>query len=172
MTTIAEMKVTDFAIPPSVVSKVDVSHLTSELERVDADITSAEVRARHSDVAQDAPLLSEQLIDFLAQNDLSIDDSRARTELINQLRRLKDSAPVIHLTFAVPADRESLSELAQWARKSIHPQAVLAVGLQPALIAGVYVRTSNQVHDLSLRNMLKDGRSILVKELEALRVGN
>jgi F0F1-type ATP synthase delta subunit len=51
----------------------------------------------------------------------------------------------------------------------VHKQAVIEVGLQPALIAGVYIRTPNHVQDLSLRAMLKGGRDILIKELEALR---
>ena len=54
-------------------------------------------------------------------------------------------------------------------RGSVHPQAVISVGLQPALIGGVYVRTPNHVMDLSLRARLKGNRELITKELEALR---
>jgi hypothetical protein len=59
--------------------------------------------------------------------------------------------------------------LAQWLRTSIHPQAVIAVGLQPALVAGVYLRTPNHVKDLSLRAKLESSRGLLLKEVEKLR---
>ena len=160
----------DFALPPSVVSKIDVSRLVREFERIDNELTSASVRAKVSASEQVGLTVSDQLTDFLQLNGLKIDqDGRKRSEFAKQLALLKDKVPVIHMTFAVTADRESLQQLAQWLRTSIHPQAVISVGLQPALVAGVYVRTPNHVHDLSLRAKLRSSHGILVKELEAVR---
>lgn len=159
----------DFVLPPSVVSKLDVSRLVAEIERVDAELTAASVRAKTGTQAAPALVLSQQLADFLNHNKLQPTTSRERADLIKQVRLLKDKVPVIHMTFAVAADNESLQKLAQWLRTSIHPQAVIAAGLQPALVAGVYLRTPNQVHDLSLRAMLKSSHGLLVKDLEALR---
>ena len=159
----------DFVLPPAVVSKVDFARLVDEVERVDNELTEASVRARTGSPEQPAPVLSEQLTEFMTSNQLELANGQERSELIRQLRLLKDQAPVIHMTFAVEADRESLQQLAQWLRTSVHPHAVIAVGLQPALVAGVYVRTPNHVHDLSLRAALKSGREVLTKELEALR---
>ena len=73
------------------------------------------------------------------------------------------------MTFAVSADRESLSQIAHWLRESVHPQAVISVGMQPALVAGVYMRTPNKVFDLSLRGALSGQHGALVKELETYR---
>ena len=168
----AEKTYTDFVLPPSLVTKVDVSHLVSEAERVDNEMTSAAVRAKAGSSEQPALVMSAQLADFLAQNGLTLGGSNERSALIKQLHLLKDNVPTIHMTFAVEADRESLERLSQWLRQSIHPQAVIAVGLQPALIAGVYVRTPNHVHDLSLRALFDGQRGALVKELEALRGAN
>lgn len=159
-----------FTLPPSVVSKVDVSRLVRDAERIDNELTSAAVRAKAGASAGAAPVMSEELAAFLQQNGLSMEqNSNARSALIKQLQLLKDRVPTIHMTFAVQADRDSLSQLAQWLRSSIHPQAVIAVGLQPALVAGVYLRTPNHVHDLSLRGALAGSRDLLVKELGALR---
>ena len=160
---------TEFALPSSVATKIDVSRLVAELEKVDNTLTSAAVHAEKGGPEVAAPVLSQQLTDFLAQNELQIDKGQERTRLVKELRLLKDSVPVIHMTFAVTADPESLQQLVQWIRTSLDPRAVIAVGLQPGLIAGVYVRTPNHVHDLSLRQMLKAGRSKLVEELGALR---
>lgn len=159
----------DFVLPPNVITKIDVSHLVSELERIDDELTTASVRAQAGVNVQVTPTLSEQLNGFLVQNQITLATGPQRSELIKQLRLLKDSAPVIHMTFAVEADRESLQLLAQWLRTSVHPQAIIAVGLQPALIAGVYLRTPNHVKDLSLRSMLDGGHDLIVGDLEALR---
>lgn len=161
----------NFVLPASLVSRVDVARLVEEAERVDAEMTSSAIRAEEG-AAVVIPVLSERLTDFLAGNELKLDDSKARTILIQELRQLKDAVPVLHMTFAVTADPESLQQLAQWARNTIDPHAVIAVGLQPGLVAGVYLRTPNHVHDFSLRGVLAGQRGLLVKELETLRGSN
>jgi hypothetical protein len=159
----------DYILPPTIVSKVDVSRLVSEMERLDNELTSKAVRTKAGSPAQPAPILSEQLTDFLVQNQLTFATSKERGELVKQLRLLKEKVPVLTMTFAVVADRESLQQLAQWVRSSIHPQAVITAGLQPALVAGVYVRTPNHVHDLSVRGLLAAQHDNLVGHLETLR---
>lgn len=158
-----------FTLPMSVVSHIDLSHLVRDVERIDNDRTAATVRAKAGASEQPSLPPSVPLRDFLDANQLTLESAQERSQLVKELRLLKDKAPVIHLTFASPADQDSLQQLARWARESVHPQAILAVGLQPALIAGVYVRTPNHVHDLSARARLSDSRSVLVKDLEALR---
>ena len=157
---------TDFLLPANVVSKIDVSRLASEAERVDNELTAAAIR---NDGNNDKPALSPQFGDFLTKNEISLDDGGVRTELIKQLRLLKDKVPVVHMTFAVTADGESLRQIIDWLRASAHPQTVIAVGLQPGLVAGAYIRTPNHVHDFSMRHAMDGQRDVLIKELEALR---
>lgn len=159
----------DFVVPASLVTKLDVSRLVSEVEKVDNEMTGAEVRSKTGAPQTPPPTFSEQLTEFLNQNQLKLEDSQERSHLVKQLRELKDKVPIIHMTFSVTADRDSLQQLAQWLRSSVHPQAVIDVGLQPALVAGVYLRTPNHVHDLSLRAKLDGSRDLLEKELETLR---
>lgn len=168
----AELKTfNDFSLPASVVSRIDVSRLVAEAERLDNAMTAAAVRKKIGSDAATLPAMSQQLSEFLQMNDIKLEESKARSVLIKQLRALKDKVPVIHMTFAVETDVESLQQLTAWLRQSIHPQAVVDVGLQPGLVAGVYLRTPNHVHDLSLRGKLQGSRDLLVKELGALRVG-
>lgn len=169
MTDVAPKAYADLTLPPSVVTRIDVSHLVNELEKVDNDLTTAAVRAEKGGPAVPESVLSQQMTDFLAQNELKIDDGKVRSDLIKELRLLKDKVPVIHMTFAVTADPETLQQLALWIRTNVDPRAVIEVGLQPSLVAGVYLRTPNHVHDLSLRQMLKTGRGKLAEELGALR---
>ncbi|MDB5162439.1 MAG: hypothetical protein JWO54_246 [Candidatus Saccharibacteria bacterium] len=159
----------NFTLPASLVTKIDVSRLVSEVERVDNEMTASAVRAKAGSGEQTQPMLSDQLSEFLHQNNLTLENSIERSNLIKELRLLKDKAPVLHMTFSVTADVESLQKLTDWVRTTVHPQAVIAVGLQPALVAGVYLRTPNHVHDLSVRGALQGRHGLLVEELESLR---
>lgn len=162
----------DFILPPSVVRRADITRLVREFEQIDGDLITTAIR---KSVGSDQPLelqLSTQLADFLTQNQLKPRNLHERSVLIKELRLLNDTAPVVHMTFAVEADEESLQQLVQWLRESVHPQVVVTVGLQPGLVAGVYLRTPNHVHDLSLRAKLKEHRHVLVKELGALRASS
>lgn len=168
MTKTASFEHETFILPPTIVSKVDVSRLVHEVEQVDNELSAAALRGgSHS--AHARPALSDQLNDFLQQNGASIGTSRERTSLIKELRLLKDKAPTIHMTFATTADRESLEYLVGWLRSSIHKQSIVSVGVQPSLIGGVYIRTPNHVHDFSLRNKLKGQHELLLKELRSLK---
>ena len=169
MTEVAELHYTDFLLPPSVVSRVDLARMLDDAERVDNALTTSAVRVKAGGEDDVTMTLSEQFSSFLEQNQLQFETAQERSVLIKQLRLLKDHVPTIHMTFAVEADRESLGQLVSWVREQVHKQAVIAVGLQPALVAGVYLRTPNHVLDLSLKAKLAGSRDLLVKELEAAR---
>ena len=171
MTARQDIDYTAFSLPAAVVSRRDLARLVNEAEHIDDELTAAEVRARKTKQVAETPAFSGQFTDFLSDNKLDFTESKVRTDIIKELRVLKTKAPVVHTTFAVPADIVSLQTLAAWFRKSVHPQVLLEIGLQPALVAGVYVRTPNHVHDMSLRSALAGKREVLVKDLEALRHG-
>lgn len=168
MSLLAETDQRDLKLPVSVVSKVDLHRLISELEQLDNDLTSAEVRQRAGSATTGQLVLSEQLRDYLTLNQLDLTDKKTRNYLLQQTRRLKDQVPVIHMTFASSTDQESLRLLADWLRTEIHPQAVIDIGIQPDLLGGVYLRTTNQIHDFSLRAQLMGKRDLLKKQLEQL----
>ena len=156
-------------LPSSVVTVRDLARLVAEVEELDNELTTTTVRAHVSKGVVEQPIMTAAFEDFLSENELDFNESKERSRLVKALRKLKDNVPVIHMTFAVPADNESLQQIAAWVRQSVHPQAVLEIGLQPSLVAGVYVRTTNKIIDLSMRTALKGKRDILLKDLEALR---
>lgn len=159
-------------IPPSIISKVDISRLLNEVIALDHEMAAASIRTRAgATIAASSPVLSDQLTDFLAANRLEITDTPHRTQLITCLRRLKAEAPIIHITFAATADQHSLQQLAAWIRNSIHSQAVISVGLQPSLIGGAYIRTTNHVFDFSVRTQLAKSRGVIAKDLEMISGG-
>lgn len=156
-------------LPSTVMTKTDVSRLLNEVESIDNDYRTAAVRSRVGVTASQPSTVSEQLSDFMAANRVTaIGDDGQRRWLLAALRQLKHSLPTVHVTFASAADRQSLQRIVEWLRGSIHPHAVIMVGLQPSLVGGVYIRTSNRVFDFSIRKQLAGQRGTLVKELEAL----
>ena len=159
----------EIILPPSVISKEDFARLLNELEAIDGELTTNSIRQEVNGATQPTLTMSGRLADFLQQNNLTLTDAGERSRLIARMSAIKQKAPVVHMTFAVEADQESLRLLVQWVRVAVHPQAVIRVGLQPSLVAGVYVRTTNNVIDLSLRKALKNARGVLAKDLGALR---
>ncbi len=166
----AEVKdYTEFTLPSDIVTKVDVSRLVREFEGVDNALTAKTVRKKAGAESQDTPAMSPQLAGFLEKNPVDLENTGARSTYIKQLRLLKDNVKVMNMTFAVVADPESLQQLSAWLRESVHPHTVIDAHLQPALVAGVYLRSQNHVFDFSVRNALKAKRGELEKELGALR---
>lgn len=160
---------TTFTLPSTIVSKVDLARLVREFEKVDNELTAKTVREKAGAEGQDMTPMSPTLADFLEANPVNLEDTSARTGYIKQLRKLKDHAPEMNMTFAVVADPESLQQLSAWVRESVHPQTLIKAHLQPALVAGMYLRTPNHVFDMSVRNALKAKRADLEKELGAPR---
>lgn len=164
---------TTYTLPSSIVTKRDIAHLVDEAEAIDRVITSNSVRSKAGVAGELHHEASGQMEEFLTVNQIDMGQSSGvRTEIIRQLRKLKDKSPVIHLTFATRVDPESLGELVDWLRQNVERQAVVSIGLQPGLVGGVHIRTVNNVHDLSLRKILEKHRDVLVKEVEALGVQN
>jgi hypothetical protein len=157
-----------YLLPPALTGRPDISRLMRELEALENDIESQRVRGAAAN-GYHLPTFSKSLNDFLEQNKLDVTDDQTRMKLSEDLRHLKDQAPIIHLTFASEADPEFLQQLTSWIRTNIHPSALLSVGLQPSLVGGVYVRTPNHVHDFSLRAHLKSKRQIILDALEAMK---
>lgn len=164
----------EFKLPPTLISRVDVSRLGREVESVDNELESQKVRSQakgEKKVDYHMPATSQALSDFLELNTVDMTKGQERAKLKHDLAVFKDKAPIIHMTFASQADSESLQKLVAWIRAEIHPQALISVGLQPALVGGVYIRTPNKVFDFSLKQHLHDKRSIIVNQLEGLLRG-
>ena len=167
MTSLALIDTDKIALPSSIISRADLSRLIAELEKFNNRLAEAEARQKTGH-GSNSPALSERLLDFFSVNQMELGDNIDLAQLISQLKRLKDHMPIVHLTFASDADEGSLQEIVKWLRQYVHQQAVVSVGLQPELLGGVYVRTTNQVYDLSVRKKLETNRGLLVKQIKEL----
>jgi hypothetical protein len=156
-------------LPSALVSRADLSRLVRDIETIDNELEAQ--RARNHATGQSGyhlPTFSKGLADFAELNKLDLADDHLRMKLKEQMKVMKEKAPVIHMTFAVEADPSSLAKLVEYIRKEIHPQALLSVGLQPAIVGGVYLRTPNHIFDLSVRSRLSEARSIMAQDIESM----
>ena len=157
--------------PPSLVSHADLAKLLRELEGVDNYLESQRARSGGKSAGVQLPAMSKALSDLLEINKIELANDHTRMELRTTLRKLKDHAPVIHMTFAAESDPASMQQIVGWIRHELHPQALVTVGLQPSLIGGVYIRTPNHVHDFSVRAHMQNSREIIVKALDGVMSG-
>jgi hypothetical protein len=159
-----------YKLPTALVGRADLARLVREVETVDSDLESQKVRMGGRGTYH-LPNMSQPLHDFLELNSIDIADDQARMLMKEQLRKLKDRAPIVHMTFAVEADALSVQKLVAWLRDNAHPQTLLSIGLQPSLVAGVYLRTPNQVHDFTLKTLFSGQHAVMIRLLEDLSHG-
>lgn len=157
-----------FVLPSSLITRNDLRRLIVELEAVDNELTTKAIHEQTGHGHDEPVVFSKMFEHVIEANEIDMGDPAVRAGMLQELRRLKDQAPVVHMTFATTVKNEVLVKLISWLREKIDPQALIDVGLQPGLIGGVHVRTTNKVFDLSMRSQLADGRKIILKELEAI----
>lgn len=155
----------DIKLPTAVATKHQFVRFLAEFESLDGELTNQEIRA--STGVEGGPGAAENLsiAQFLQENGIALTDSDGRTHMLEGLRSLRKTAPVVHLTFAGEADPASLAEIADWFRKNMNPHTLIEVGLQPGLVAGTYIRSQNKVYDYSLRSRIIGKRDSLVDAL-------
>jgi hypothetical protein len=144
-----------------------LARLVREVEAVDSVLETQKVK-NHGEGGYRMPTMSQSLSDFLVLNKLDMADDHGRMTIKQQLAKLKDKAPVVHMTFATAAEPEDLQDLVAWVRKELHPQALISVGLQPSLVGGVYMRTPNHIYDFSMRSRMQGKRDLIAGALEEL----
>jgi F0F1-type ATP synthase delta subunit len=136
-------------LPLSVVSQIDLARLLRELNSLD-DFFSG-------------PKLSRQLDQLARDNNANLLDDKARTKLTRDLKDIYEQAPKLHISFAAEPSARSFEPVLTWLRTNIHPQAMVQIGLQPAIAAGCVLRTPNRVFDMSLRSGLKKQEPYLAR---------
>lgn len=163
------LETSQYVLPPALITRTDLSRLVREVEDLDNELGGQKAR-NHATGKQGyhLPSVSQGLSDFIELNNVDLTNDQARMELRRQLKRIKDKAPVIHLTFAMEADLPTLRQLARYIRKEFHPQALLQTGLQPALVGGVYMRTPNRAYDFSIRAKLAENRDVIQQDIDQL----
>lgn len=157
---------TTVRLPISAVSKADVVMLLRELELLNEHMSQAAIGSNGDKLVM--PRVSVMLRQLAQINGYDIESSSDRAKLVVFLGRVKESAPTLHMTFPSEPSPEAVEEVVSWLRDEVHTYALLHVGVQPALVAGCMLRTTNKVFDFSLRKRIQDSRDILREKIGAL----
>lgn len=150
-------------LPTALVSSTDVSRVIRELEAVDNEFEQQRVHTPGAALV--VPSLSQSLFSLSRDNNVNLADDAARLALRKWMVTIKNSAPVLHVTFASDAEPEIVEQIVGWIREKLHPLALVTTGVQPNLVGGCVVRTPDHIYDFSLRERFHAHRSSFVEAL-------
>lgn len=149
-------------LPDGLVGRADVARLTRELNSLNDFFAGAKTRPAGTASSQ-LPKISRLLNTLAHDNKVNLLNEDERTKLQTSLNEVYEQAPSMHISFAVEPSAKALEKILVWMRHNIHPQAMLQVGLQPAIAAGCMLRTANKVFDMSLRSNLQKQSGYLIQ---------
>lgn len=154
----------ELVLSQHVVSRSDLSKSLRELESIDDFFHQAAIRGSKD---QTMPTLGK-VLDSLAQaNGLNMLKAEDRAVLKSFLTRLKGKAPVINMSFPSEASGPFLAKILTWFRAEVHPHTLMTVGLQPGLVAGCTLRTTNKTFDFSFRKKFEASKEMLIKNIQS-----
>lgn len=151
-------------LPNRIAGSSDLAKTLRELEKVDDFLYQTNIRMPGRPVT--LPKSSKMLDDLAEVNRLSLLEAADRKKLLEALEKLSQNPAVMHISFASEPSSSFLDKIVSWSRENIDPFVLVNVGMQPSVIVGCEVRTTNKVFDMSLRSKFEKMHDVLVKELE------
>jgi F0F1-type ATP synthase delta subunit len=148
----------ELKLPLTVMTKQDLHRLIREVEALDNYINQNSIRGQKSAAL---PRLTNTLEALLRENSMDIMDDKLRAGLRVKIGGLVNTAPVVHMSFAVEPSSYMTQQIVAWFRKEVHPALMLHTGIQPTIAAGCVMRTTNKYFDFSLRQHLKASQDLL-----------
>lgn len=151
-------------LPTGIVSVSDISRLQRELQQLDTFLRQNEI-IRQAGAPTQLPKSSQLFLEIVTNNKLNMLKEADRQDLANFLEALRESAPILHISFNADPPPLFLQRLISWLRQHVHHYVILQIGLQPTIGAGCIVRTENRYFDFSLRQRFANQRSLLMQAL-------
>lgn len=143
-----------------VITLSDVIVLSRELLALEEAIQQRAI-ARKMNATVDLPHHSTLLSDLAEHNGWKLIRSTDRKSMMNFIKNIVDNAPVIHVTFAKYPSDSTLIKLSGWFREHVDPLTLLSVQINPAVIGGCTLRTTNKYFDFSLGQRLGSAKEEL-----------
>jgi F0F1-type ATP synthase delta subunit len=150
-------------LPDQITTPGDLNRLIRELDDLDEYLNQAALRSAQE--PSRLPQTSKALEDLAATNSLQLLKPDDRKTFKEVLAKIKQQAPTIHFGFATAPSVTFLSKLVSWLRSNVHPQILIRVGLEPSIVGGCIVRTTNKQFDLTLRKHFVSKHELLVKAI-------
>lgn len=145
----------------TIVTPIELGKIQRELFTLDEFLTHSGVKSARSSMSPPSPMLQS----LITASKLEMLKSDERTQLVNQLKFVRRTAPVVHITFASTPSKRALRALVKWFRDNIHPNTLIEPGVQPSIAGGCLVRTSTKTFDFSIQKILSETKPNLIKAL-------
>ncbi len=155
-----------WVLSAQIVTRGDLDSVLQGAEALDEFLLQASIR--QGGEALKLPKTSRLLDQLIGDNSLNVLKAEDRQSLIDNLRRLRASAPLMKISFGNDPSPLFLQKLIIWLRQNIHRELLLTIGLQPEIGAGCTVRTVNKFYDFSLARQFAKQHGLLA---EALNMG-
>lgn len=153
-------KINAFILPPQVTGRTDINRLLRELEILEEALI---VKNSQHDPA---PKITSLLNQTALANGYKLLEKTNRQHITEQLTKILDHAPLLHISFAAEPSPKVTETVLGWLRSNIHRYALLQIGLQPAIAAGCVLRTPNKIFDMSLGATLQKQTPYLLELLK------
>ncbi|CAN5406310.1 hypothetical protein BH09PAT4_BH09PAT4_01260 [soil metagenome] len=154
-----------FVLPPSVAGVADIMRLKRELDSLYEYLHQSALRQVPA-TQVNLPKTSHVLDELIRANKLDLLHREQYEFVMAELNIIETKAPQIHLSFSTDPSAAFMSRIVGWLRQNVHPSVLVQVGLQPALAAGVIVRTPNKQFDLSLKQNFEKARPLLMQKIQ------
>lgn len=158
------MELNDFRLPLTVYGRAEITRMQRELRRIDDFFVDAAKRKPGESITP--PRITQVLDEITRSNKINLLEASGRQSLVDTLERVLSEAPRMHISFAAEPSPKAFETILSWFRKNVHPNALLSIGIQPAIAAGCVVRTSSKIFDFSLGVQLKKQEDQLSKLIE------
>ena len=151
-------------LPVSILSKADLARAIRELEDYDRQAQQAALRGATLAVTH----FSQGIIEIARTEELQLDATSDRQQLLSQLQHLQGQTQQVNVSFAVQPSRRVVETITTWLRRNVSPSIIVQVGIQPSLIGGCVIRTTNRVFDFGFSQHLAGGSALLRQEMAQL----
>lgn len=151
---------TPFVLPAQLSGKTDINRLLRELETLEETLIGTESKKIPP------PKVTSLLNQTALLNGYKLLEQTHRQHITDQLMKIRDHAPTVHISFATEPSPKVTETLLTWLRVNVHRYTLLQVGLQPTIAAGCVLRTPNKIFDMSLGASLRKQTPYLLELLK------
>ena len=151
-------------LPLSIVSRSDIIRLQKTLQSYEAQLHQAKLRNEKIS----APTHDTALYELAEANGLQLSLASDRMYIQKQLDDYQKHTIEVTVSFANQPSEQALGTLTHWLRTHINSAVLIRVTIQPSIVGGCIVRTTNKVFNFDFRHMLQHADPVLKREIASL----
>lgn len=151
------------SLPAAVYSPDHVGIVLWELERHLADVRNDASKSKASEEPTASHHLSSFLDALLDKMQADAHDLTALEKLRDELRSVRDQAPIGHFLLAALPGQKHKQELVTWCRANLHPDMLMTFAARSDIGGGFMLRVGSKHYDFTYSSRLHESRQRLVE---------